>query len=248
MISTTKNKRYKPLYKKFIRLKKNVQHRPKFFKSENGFKKRKWQSFLLMLNRRLKSNQRSKTLNLYDNNRFFIPRFGSKFQNKFKENLIFKQQFSIYYGHLTEKTIKKYVKLALSKVKLQSTNTDPTFFLIQLLETRLDSILYKSQFVLSFKEAHDLILKGHIKVNGTIAKKKSLRINQGDLITLDSKIFKKIYSNFLFLNIKSLPPKHLCINYKTLQILYFKDVKELNSATFFPFKVNFKSIIRQYRH
>ena len=34
------NKRYKPFYKQFLRLRKNIQDRPKLFK----FKRQKWQA------------------------------------------------------------------------------------------------------------------------------------------------------------------------------------------------------------
>ena len=62
-----KNQRYKPVYKKFIRLKTNVQNKLKLF----GFKNQKWQKFLkYLLKYQLK--QKNQKYLLYDQNLYYI--------------------------------------------------------------------------------------------------------------------------------------------------------------------------------
>ena len=51
-----KNPRYKPLYKKFIRLRKNIQNKEKINKT--NFNKKKWTSLINFLNKQ--SNRKKK--------------------------------------------------------------------------------------------------------------------------------------------------------------------------------------------
>lgn len=63
-----KTNKYKPIYKKFLRLKENVQNKniQKFI----NFKRNKWRFFIKNL---LKFNYRKKK---YFNDFFFLPKFG----------------------------------------------------------------------------------------------------------------------------------------------------------------------------
>ena len=243
-----KNKRYKPLYKKFIRLRKNVQYRKKLLKSRITFKKQKWSKLIIYLKRRTHQRGGKRNYNLLDQSKIFIQKFGASFKRKFSENLITKQKFGMFYGHLSEKSIKQMVNIALNKVKTNKLIIDPTLFLLELLETRLDTVLYRSHFLLSLKGAHQLIVHGNIKVNGVVVKKKSFRLKEGDLVEVIDKAQKKIHNNVKNWHLWPMPPKHLQINYKTLQIIYVSDVKLINYATCFPFKMDFKSIIRLYNY
>ena len=60
---TKKKYRHKPVYKKFVSLKKNVQNRSKLLK----FKKRKWQFMLSQLTRISKTRKNNCYYNSYNN-------------------------------------------------------------------------------------------------------------------------------------------------------------------------------------
>nr|UFQ22725.1 ribosomal protein S4 [Attheya longicornis] len=243
-----KNRRYGPLYKRFIRLQKNVQYRNKFLKLNNLFKKQKWEKFIFFLNLKNQKRKGKGFYNLYDHNKDFFFRFGGSFKKKYKNNLILKQKFSLFYGHLLKKVIKQKINLALNKVKLTKVMINPTFLFLELLETRLDVILYRCHFASSLKGIHQIILHGNIKVNGLTVKEKSFLIKKGDLLAVHNKAQELIYNNILNSNFWPIPPKYLQIDYKTLQIIFIEHIKFINTATLFPFKVDLKSMVRLYNY
>ena len=73
------NKRYKPFYKQFLRLRKNVQDRPKLFK----FKKQKWQNIQRYSKNQLKFYKRFKTKDQFQ---LSVSKFASR-GNSFQKNL-----------------------------------------------------------------------------------------------------------------------------------------------------------------
>ena len=102
MVNYTK---YKPLYKKFIRLRKNVQNRTKL--NLGLLKKKKWNplnNYLRRLSRRRKKNFR-----LYNLDSYHIRRYGSFFKKKFLLDLLSKQRLSLFYGNLTTFYLKKLI-------------------------------------------------------------------------------------------------------------------------------------------
>ena len=73
--------------------------------------------------------------------------------------LLEKQRLRAYYGVL-EKQFRNYVKKA-EKSK-ESTGTA----LIQMLECRLDNVVYRLGFANSIRQARQMVVHGHILVNG----------------------------------------------------------------------------------
>lgn len=67
-------------------------------------------------------------------------------------------------------------------------------------------------------------------------------LQEGDLISLNSKHNLKIKKYMVW----PLPPKHLIINYKTMQII-FGHFKNTNISTLFSFYLNLEKIIINYR-
>ena len=93
------NKRYKPFYKQFLRLRKNVQNRPKLFK----FKKQKWARFQQYSKKQLNFYRRFK---IKDQFQLSVSKFasrGNSFQKKFRNNLYDRKAFSLFYGKLKKK-------------------------------------------------------------------------------------------------------------------------------------------------
>ena len=114
----TNKRRNKPLYKKFLTLRKNIQNNDKFLR----FRKKKWQKFQYST---LKFNRKR----FYDPVSYILFNFKNFFSRKFKYNLQNKQRLSFFYGELRKSYLKKLVKLTLKNSK--STNVHETVLLIK---------------------------------------------------------------------------------------------------------------------
>lgn len=88
-----------------------------------------------------------------------------------------KQKVKRYYG-LMEKQFRSFFREAVRK----KGNTGRT--LLELLERRLDNVVYKLNFAPSRKAARQLIAHGHIYLNGRRVDVPDMLVNIGDKITL----------------------------------------------------------------
>lgn len=234
-------KRHKPFYKQFLRLRQNVQNRAKLF----TFKKQKWKKFQHYAKNQLKFYRRFK---VKDQLQFSASKFasrGNSFQKKFKNNLYEKKVFSLFYGGLRKKYLKKHIFNSIkTKNYSNSELVDFRYNTLKFFESRLDTVLYRANFSLSIKEASQLILHGHVLVNKNLVRIKSYTLKPTDLIEINSnrkgRALVKISldrSNFW-----PIPPKHLLINYRTLQIL-FMQTEDFNLTPVFNHYLNLNSVI-----
>ena len=92
--------------------------------------------------------------------------------------LFAKQKLRFYYGDLTEKQFRRIYDKA-SNIK-----GDTSQILIELLERRLDAIVYRMKFVPTIFAARQLVNHGHVKVNGKRVNIPSYTIKDGDEISL----------------------------------------------------------------
>ena len=107
--------------------------------------------------------------------------------------LLEKQRLKAYYGVL-EKQFANYVHKA-EKSK-ESTGT----LLVQLLECRLDNIVYRLGLASSIRQARQMVVHGHILVNGKKVDRPSFGLNVGDVVSLKEKsqsnaMFKENFEN-----------------------------------------------------
>jgi len=211
-------KRYKPFYKQFLRLRKNIQDRPKLFK----FKKQKWVKFQQYSKNQLKFYRRFK---IKDQFQLSVSKFasrGNSFQRKFRNNLYERKAFSLFYGKLKKNYLKKHILESVKSKNTSSNFMDFRYKALKFFESRLDTVLYRSNFSLSIKGASQLILHGHVLVNGSPVRTKSYILKTNDLIEIayNTKSRNLVKKNLDRSNFWPIPPKHLLINYKTLQILF----------------------------
>ena len=89
-----------------------------------------------------------------------------------------KQKLRFYYGDLTEKQFRKIYD------KASNTKGDTSQILIELLERRLDAIVYRMKFVPTIFAARQLVNHGHVKVNGKRVNIPSCTIKDGDEISI----------------------------------------------------------------
>lgn len=140
-----------------------------------------------------------------------LPGFTSKSSNRPQNN---NKQLSQYGFHLQEKQklrynygiseheLIKYVKSARRK----KGNTGDK--LLQLLEMRLDTLLYRTGFVSTVASARQLISHGHIRVNGKKVNIPGFNCSISDKILINKNILKSLSDN----SFSTLNCSHLDLN------------------------------------
>lgn len=215
-----KKYRYKPVYKKFVNLKSNVQNKQKLYK----FKKSKWKNLLFKLSLSSKTKKRNCYYKFCDQNLYFVSKFSNYFSKRYNENVLNKRSFLLFYGGLSKKYLKSIVNKSIKKSNILSNSIKSDVLLESFLEQRLDVILLKSNFVLSIRNARQLIVHGKVLVNERIVKNNSFIVKTGDKITFQKKIHKVVQYYILKSSFWPIPPSHLQVSYSNLQIRIIDDV------------------------
>ncbi|MBQ4599381.1 MAG: 30S ribosomal protein S4 [Clostridia bacterium] len=89
-----------------------------------------------------------------------------------------KQKVRRYYG-LLEKQFRNYFEMADKKPGMTGEN------LLVILESRLDNVVYRMGMASSRKEARQLVLHNHFRVNGKKANIPSILVKAGDVVTIN---------------------------------------------------------------
>ena len=97
-----------------------------------------------------------------------------------------KQKLKAYYGNINERQFRNIYRKALSK------RGDTTENLIALLESRLDTVVYRAKFAPTVFAARQLINHGHIRVNKKKSNIGSILIKDTDLIEVRDKSKKLV--------------------------------------------------------
>jgi len=92
-----------------------------------------------------------------------------------------KQKLKAYYGNINERQFRNIYRKAIKK------RGDSTENLVGLLETRLDTIIYRSKFAPTVFAARQLINHGHFRVNKKKVNVSSYRVREDDLIEIKEK-------------------------------------------------------------
>jgi len=106
---------------------------------------------------------------------------GKKKLSDYGTQLQAKQKLKSYYGNITEKQFSKLYKEAIRMKGDTSEN------LVGLLESRLDSVVYRMCVVPTVFAARQFVNHGHVKVNGVRVNIPSYRVQEGDVIELKEK-------------------------------------------------------------
>ena len=234
-----KRTRYKPLYKKFVRLRKNIQNKKKLL---TNFEKKKWQNLISFL--KISSQRRKKNFGSYDQFSFFVSKFGNSSKRTFLNNLLTKQRLTLFYGNLQNRKLKNLVLSARSKSKKKLTAAQ---LFINSLENRLDTILYRSHFAGSIRESRLLIQHKHVFINQKIVTCNAFILKKGDIISLSKKGSRIAESNISNSNIWPLPPEFLQINYKIFQISFLENLLKPSLSLSFPFWLDLNSVLNYYK-
>jgi len=94
--------------------------------------------------------------------------------------LLEKQRLRGYY-EVMEKQFRKYVKNAITSQELTGE------FSIKSLESRLDNMVYRMHFGHSIRQSRQMVVHGHILVNGKKVDRPSYEVKVGDVVSLKEK-------------------------------------------------------------
>jgi small subunit ribosomal protein S4 len=92
-----------------------------------------------------------------------------------------KQKLKCHYGYITEKQFRN-IFFKASKIKGNTSEN-----LIELLERRLDAVVYRMKFVTTIFAARQFVSHGHIYVNGKKVTVASYTLRDGDVIEVKEK-------------------------------------------------------------
>jgi small subunit ribosomal protein S4 len=118
------------------------------------------------------------------NNRDYGPGQHGQRRRKpsdFGTQLMGKQKLKGYYGNIGEKQFRAYYDEAVRR------RGDTGEHLIELLERRLDAVVYRARFVSTVFAARQFVNHGHIRVNGKRVNIPSYQVKDGDVIEVRAK-------------------------------------------------------------
>jgi small subunit ribosomal protein S4 len=99
----------------------------------------------------------------------------------FGSQLLAKQKLRGYYGNVGERQFRRYYQEAMRR---KGNNGE---ILIQLLERRLDAVVYRMKFAPTVFASRQTVSHGHVAVNGKRVNIPSYQVKEGDVIELRGK-------------------------------------------------------------
>nr|YP_009558449.1 ribosomal protein S4 [Doona zeylanica]AZZ06549.1 ribosomal protein S4 [Doona zeylanica] len=160
------------------------------------------------------------------------PRKKSQYRIRLEE----KQKLRFHYG-LTERQLLKYVRIA-GKAKGSTGQV-----LLQLLEMRLDNILFRLGMASTIPQARQLVNHRHVLVNDRIVDIPSYRCKPRDIISArNEQKSRALIQNYLASSIPKKLPKHL-----TLHTLQYKGlVNQIIDSKSVGLKINELLVVEYY--
>jgi small subunit ribosomal protein S4 len=104
--------------------------------------------------------------------------------SEYGKQLFEKQKVKHLYG-MRERQFRKFFEIALRGVGA------PGETLLSMLERRIDNVIYRLKMSTSRVQARQIVVHGHVFVNGRRASSPSYMVSVGDVISLDPSVMKK---------------------------------------------------------
>ena len=136
------------------------------------------------VDRRLKVNLWGRPKSPFNTRNYQPGQHGQRRKSKptdYGMQLIAKQKLKSYYGNINERQFRNIYRKAIKK------RGDTTENLVALLETRLDTVIYRAKFAPTVFSARQLINHGHFKVNKKKVNISSYLVKEEDLIEVKDK-------------------------------------------------------------
>ncbi len=136
------------------------------------------------VDRRLKVNLWGRPKSPFNTRNYRPGQHGQSRKSKptdYGMQLIAKQKLKSYYGNINERQFRNIYRKAIKR------RGDTTENLVALLETRLDTVIYRAKFAPTVFSARQLINHGHFKVNKKKVNVSSYLVKEEDLIEVKDK-------------------------------------------------------------
>ena len=154
------------------------------------------------------------------NRRDYPP--GLNGQNKrrkpsdFGNQLMAKQKLKCHYGYITEKQFRNLFFKA-SKFKGNTSEN-----LIELLERRLDAVIYRSKLSNTIFSSRQLINHGHVRVNGKKVNISSYQVKEEDSIEIKDKSKQLAFIDIALANKEREVPEYLQLDEKNKKVKFVR--------------------------
>lgn len=127
-------------------------------------------------------------------------------------------KFRVYYGDMTIKKFRKYLK------KINTRRLDFESKICFLLESRLDILLFRLNFVKNPREAREYIKCKKIKINDKIVINLNHQLYINDIISFEKNLsftfYKTLLSNLIDNKVLFNYPKYLEMNYNLMKCMF----------------------------
>lgn len=130
-----------------------------------------------------------------------------------------KQKLKGYYGNISERQFRRLYQEAIRRRGDTSEN------LIELLERRLDAVVYRMKFVATPFAARQLVNHGHVAVNGKRVNIPSFQLKDGDEISLIGKIKENVNVLTSIQSNERDVPEYMTVDHKKMEGKYIRGPK-----------------------
>ena len=130
-----------------------------------------------------------------------------------------KQKLKGYYGNISERQFRRLYQEAIRR------RADTSENLIELLERRLDAVVYRMKFVATVFAARQLVNHGHVAVNGKRVNIPSFQLKDGDEITLIGKIKENVNVLTSTQSNERDVPEYMTVDHKKMEGKYIRGPK-----------------------
>ncbi|WP_010301544.1 30S ribosomal protein S4 [Candidatus Odyssella thessalonicensis] len=130
-----------------------------------------------------------------------------------------KQKLKGYYGNISERQFRRLYQEAIRRRGDTSEN------LIELLERRLDAVVYRMKFVATPFAARQLVNHGHVAVNGKRVNIPSFQLKDGDEISLIGKIKENVNVIASTQSNERDVPEYMTVDHKKMEGKYIRGPK-----------------------
>ena len=173
------------------------------------------------INRRLAVNLWGRPKSPYNKREYGPGQHGQRRRkpSDYGLQLVAKQKLKGYYGNITERQFRRYYLEAIRR------RGDTGEHLVQLLERRLDAVVYRMKFIPTVFAARQFVSHGHVRVNGRRVTIPSYQVKDEDVIEVKEKsremalVLEAIVSN------ERDVPDYLEVDYKKMQGKFLRGPK-----------------------
>jgi len=169
------------------------------------------------------------------------PKKPRRFLSMYGLGMVDKQKFRHYWGNISEERFKTMFKSSFRR-------TTPKFeVFIEKMETTVLGVVARTGFFDSIFQSKQMILHGHVFVNGSVMTDYYYPLALGDYISFSDSVISALKRRPIvaFLNRFAIPPSYLVVSYK-LFLVILADWPRTSTA-YYPFKYDAIKLLNFYK-